>query len=212
MKQIFAREAPMTFEGDQYQLPFNGEGATGLGKPLKSILHCEENIPIYAASITPRGVEAAAEVADGFFPIWMDPEKYSVFSEPINTRSLILAEDNNQDGDTADPSDTPAVQQPRQARTGQPLFGCLGVVCSRPPGNGTDLFARLACGVAASSAGLPEPGPGLASPGAAAAASAPGRMQLNFGHPRVVATLSHAQHDKHKSHARVAVALTWLSL
>jgi len=112
----------------------------------------------------------------------------------------------------ADPSDTPAVQQPRQARTGQPLFGCLGVVCSRPPGNGTDLFARLACGVAASSAGLPEPGPGLASPGAAAAASAPGRMQLNFGHPRVVATLSHAQHDKHKSHARVAVALTWLSL
>ncbi|PWI73705.1 Plasma membrane ATPase [Purpureocillium lilacinum] len=71
---------------------------------------------------------------------------------------------------------------------------CLGVwvLCSRPPGNGTDLFARLACGVAASSAGLPEPGPGLASPGAAAAAaaaSAPGRMQLNFGHPRVAAAV-----------------------
>ena len=83
MKQIFAREAATTFEGDQYQLPYTGEGATGLGKPLKSILHCEEDIPIYAATITPRGVEAAAEVADGFFPVWMDPEQFHVFEEPI---------------------------------------------------------------------------------------------------------------------------------
>ncbi|MEM7219434.1 MAG: LLM class F420-dependent oxidoreductase [Pseudomonadota bacterium] len=84
MKQIFAREAPATYEGKEYQLPYTGAGATGLGKPLKSILHCEEDIPIYAATITPRGVAAAAEVADGFFPVWMDPEKYSVFEEPIN--------------------------------------------------------------------------------------------------------------------------------
>ena len=74
MKQIFARQAPSTFAGDMYQLPYNGAGATGLGRPLKSILHCEEDIPIYAASITPRGVAAAAEVADGLFPVWMDPD------------------------------------------------------------------------------------------------------------------------------------------
>jgi F420-dependent oxidoreductase-like protein len=84
MKQIFAREAPLTFEGQQYQIPYMGEGSTGLGKPLKSILYCEEDIPIYAASITPAGVKAAAEVCDGFFPIWMDPENYGVFEEPIN--------------------------------------------------------------------------------------------------------------------------------
>ena len=66
-----------------YQLPYAGPGATGLGKPLKSILHCEEDIPIYAASITPNGVAAAAEVADGFFPVWMDPEQFHVFDEPI---------------------------------------------------------------------------------------------------------------------------------
>lgn len=83
MKQIFARQGPATFEGDMYQLPYTGEGATGLGKPLKSILHSSEEIPIYAATITPRGVEAAAEVADGFFPVWMDPEQYHVFEEPI---------------------------------------------------------------------------------------------------------------------------------
>ncbi|MDA1073890.1 MAG: LLM class F420-dependent oxidoreductase [Proteobacteria bacterium] len=83
MKAIFAREAPVTFEGSEYHLPYNGPGATGLGKPLKSILHCEEHIPIFAANITPKGVEAAAEVCDGFFPIWMDPEKFSVFEGPI---------------------------------------------------------------------------------------------------------------------------------
>ena len=83
VKQIIARQAPSTFDGELYQLPYVGAGATGLGKPLKSILHCEEDIPIYAASITPRGVCAAAEVADGLFPIWMDPEKHSVIDEPI---------------------------------------------------------------------------------------------------------------------------------
>ena len=83
MKQIFARQAPLSFEGAMYNLPYTGAGATGLGKPLKSILHCEEDIPIYAATITNNGVTASAEVADGFFPVWMDPEKYSVFADPI---------------------------------------------------------------------------------------------------------------------------------
>lgn len=83
MKDIFAREAPATFDGRMYQMPYAGPGATGLGKPLKSILHCEEDIPIYAATITDAGVAAAAEVADGFFPVWMDPEKYAVFQPAI---------------------------------------------------------------------------------------------------------------------------------
>lgn len=83
MKQIISREGPAVFNGDQYQLPYTQAGSTGLGKPLKSILTCDEEIPIYAASITPRGVAAAAEVCDGLFPIWMDPEKFSVFKKPI---------------------------------------------------------------------------------------------------------------------------------
>ena len=84
MKQIFARQGPASYDGKEYQLPYRGDGATGLGKPMKSILHCEEDIPVYAASITPRGVAAAAEVCDGLFPIWMDPDKFSVFDEPIS--------------------------------------------------------------------------------------------------------------------------------
>jgi hypothetical protein len=48
-------------------------------------LHCDEEVPIYAATITNVGVAAAAEVADSFFPVWMDPEKHSVFTAPIQT-------------------------------------------------------------------------------------------------------------------------------
>lgn len=94
MQQIFAREAPVTFDGSMYQLPYAGPGATGLGKPLKSILHCEEDIPIYAATITPAGVAAAAEVCDGFFPVWMDPAQYSVFADDIS-RGFSAAGDKN---------------------------------------------------------------------------------------------------------------------
>jgi F420-dependent oxidoreductase-like protein len=83
MKAVFARQDALTFDGREYQIPYRGPGSTGLGKPLKSIMHCETPIPIYAATITPGGVAAAAEVADGFFPIWMDPDNYQVFAEPI---------------------------------------------------------------------------------------------------------------------------------
>ncbi|CAA0078778.1 Putative coenzyme F420-dependent oxidoreductase [Zhongshania aliphaticivorans] len=84
MKTIFERQGPVEFDGGMYQMPYKGPGATGLGKPLKSILHGDPNIPIYTASITPAGVSASAEVADGVFPVWMSPEKYSVLEPSIN--------------------------------------------------------------------------------------------------------------------------------
>ena len=83
MKKVFAREGALTFAGKEYEIPYRGPGSSGLAKPLKSIIHADAPIPIYAATLTPGGVEAAAEVADGFFPIWMDPDKYSVFKGPI---------------------------------------------------------------------------------------------------------------------------------
>ncbi len=78
MRKIMAREEPVSFDGNVYQLPFQGEGATGLGKPLKSILDADNNIPIYSASITPAGLACAAEYADGVFPVWMNPDRFDV--------------------------------------------------------------------------------------------------------------------------------------
>ena len=81
MRKIFEREGPLEFDG-QYQMPNQSEGTTGLGKPLKSILAATD-IPIYTASITPAGLRCAGEVADGVFPVWMDPNKYDVLGESI---------------------------------------------------------------------------------------------------------------------------------
>jgi len=79
VRQILAREAPLEHEGEEYQIPYRGEGATGLGKPLKSILHGRPDMKIYTASITPNGMRCAGEVADGVFPVWMSPERFDVF-------------------------------------------------------------------------------------------------------------------------------------
>ncbi|MFV0278800.1 MAG: LLM class F420-dependent oxidoreductase [Parahaliea sp.] len=81
MRAIMGREGPVAFDGEIYQLPNTGPGTTGLGKPLKSILDASPNIPIYTASITPAGLRCAGEIADGVFPVWMDPNKFDVLGE-----------------------------------------------------------------------------------------------------------------------------------
>ena len=80
MRKIFAREAPVEHEGFHYSMPYSGDDGTGLGKPLKSILQADTGIEIYTASITPKGLETSAEVADGVFPIWMPPESDVIMS------------------------------------------------------------------------------------------------------------------------------------
>ena len=79
VRKILAREAPLEFKGEIYQIPYTGPGASGLGKPLKSILHGRKDLPIYTASISPNGVACSAEVADGLLPVWMSPERFDVF-------------------------------------------------------------------------------------------------------------------------------------
>lgn len=100
MRDIFARKAPLAYAGSQHQIPYRGDAATGLGISLKSILHCTEDIPIYVASITAAGVASAAQAADGFFPVWMDPERFDLFREPIE-RGIAKAEGNKTIADFA---------------------------------------------------------------------------------------------------------------
>ncbi len=77
LRAIFKREAPLEFHGKHYQLPYQGEDATGLGKPLKSILHGRADIPIYLASIGPKNVRLTAEIADGWLPFLFSPRHYA---------------------------------------------------------------------------------------------------------------------------------------
>ncbi len=82
VRDIFRREAPLTFEGDLYQIPYTAEDATGLGKPLKSTLSAQPDIPIYLAAIGPKNVELTAEIADGWLPIFFSPERYDETFKP----------------------------------------------------------------------------------------------------------------------------------
>ena len=83
VRKVLARKEPVTSDGEFYPLPYNGPGSWGMGKPLKSILQACPEVPIYTASITPAGLSCAGEVADGVFPVWMDPNKYHILGEHI---------------------------------------------------------------------------------------------------------------------------------
>ena len=82
IRRIWAREEKLEFSGEYYQIPNTGPGTTGLGKPLKSILHGDPSIPIYTASISPNGLKCAAEVADGVIPMMYDPDRYKELLQP----------------------------------------------------------------------------------------------------------------------------------
>ena len=72
MRKIFAREAPVTHDGREISLPYTGPGSSGLGKPLKSILHMNQ-IPIYLATGSESTVKLTAEIADGWLPMGFVP-------------------------------------------------------------------------------------------------------------------------------------------
>lgn len=75
VRAVLAREAPLTHQGEHYQIPYAGPGATGLGKPLKCIQHGRRDLPIYTAAVSPAGIACAGELADGVLPLLMDPER-----------------------------------------------------------------------------------------------------------------------------------------
>jgi F420-dependent oxidoreductase-like protein len=79
VRAILRRDRPVEFSGTHYQIPYRGPDATGLGKPLRSILHGRPDIPIYLAAIGPRNVALAAEIADGWIPVFFSPRRAAMF-------------------------------------------------------------------------------------------------------------------------------------
>ncbi len=77
VRKILARREPLVHSGEYYTIPYAGADATGLGKPLKSILHGRADLPIYLAAIGPKNVELSAEIADGWLPIFFSPAHYA---------------------------------------------------------------------------------------------------------------------------------------
>jgi F420-dependent oxidoreductase-like protein len=84
MKKILRREEPVIHEGKEISLPFVGEGAMGVGKPLKSILHMNPDIPIWLGTGMESTVKLTAEIADGWLPLGLVPETYETYKPWIN--------------------------------------------------------------------------------------------------------------------------------
>src|SRR5437763_17009588 len=83
LRAIWAREGPVTFEGDYYRLPV--EGGTGLGKPLKASIHpLREDIPIFLGAEGPKNIALAAELCDGWLAMLFDPRNPGYFEEALN--------------------------------------------------------------------------------------------------------------------------------
>jgi F420-dependent oxidoreductase-like protein len=83
IRRILERKAPLEFHGEHYQIPYSGPGASGLGKPLRSIIHGDPALRIYTAAIGPAGLRTAGEVADGTLPIFMSPKKPEAITAPV---------------------------------------------------------------------------------------------------------------------------------
>jgi F420-dependent oxidoreductase-like protein len=84
VRAALRREA-VEHRGEHYRIPYDGPGATGLGKPLRLMLRpLRADIPIYLAAIGPKNVALATEIADGWLPLFVDPERFAAaFGESV---------------------------------------------------------------------------------------------------------------------------------
>ena len=80
IRQVLARTGPVSNGGPHYPLPYDGEGAVGLGKPLKPIVHpLRADLPVWLGAEGPRNVALAAEIADGWLPIHFSPRMADMY-------------------------------------------------------------------------------------------------------------------------------------
>jgi F420-dependent oxidoreductase-like protein len=85
VRTILRREEPVTNDGPHYPLPY--PGGTGLGKSLKLIVHPRRReIPIYLAAEGPKNVALAAEIADGWLPLFFSPFRAQVYEPSLKDR------------------------------------------------------------------------------------------------------------------------------
>ncbi len=118
VRQVFAREAPVTYDGSHYQLPF--PGGAGLGKPLKPTVHpLRRDIPIMLAAEGPKNVALAAEICDGWLPFWFSPKSDDFYR-------AALAEGFARDGSRHQSLETFEVPALVPVIIGDDIEGCAG--------------------------------------------------------------------------------------
>ncbi len=84
IRQVLRREAPVSNPGEHYPLPYTGSGSWGMGKPLRPITHpLRADLPIFLGAEGPKNVALAAEIADGWLPLYYSPYRQEVYAESL---------------------------------------------------------------------------------------------------------------------------------
>jgi len=83
MRQVFERKAPIVHDGEQFSIPYDGPGATGMGKPLKSILHGRADLPVYIGAEGPKNIALTAEIGDGWLSMLQSPRHFDDVYRPF---------------------------------------------------------------------------------------------------------------------------------
>jgi F420-dependent oxidoreductase-like protein len=84
IRKAFRRDGPLVSDGPFYPLPYRGEGATGLGKPLKIMTHPRRaDIPIFIGAEGEKNVGQTAEIADGWLPLYYSPFRQDVYADQL---------------------------------------------------------------------------------------------------------------------------------
>lgn len=82
VRKVLERKEPVTSDGPHYPMPYTGEGASGLGKPLKPITHpLRADIPIWLGAEGPKNVALTAEIADGWLAIYYSPRLAPMYNK-----------------------------------------------------------------------------------------------------------------------------------
>jgi F420-dependent oxidoreductase-like protein len=86
IRQVLERSGPVTNDGPHYPLPLpeDAPNAWGLGKPLRSITHpLRADVPIFMGAEGPKNVALAAEIADGWLPLYYSPFRPEVYADSL---------------------------------------------------------------------------------------------------------------------------------
>jgi F420-dependent oxidoreductase-like protein len=153
VRSVLRREV-VEHHGGEYDIPYSGKDATGLGIPLKPIVHpLRADLPIYLASMGPKSIELAAEIADGWIPFLCSPDWFDDLFRPALEAGFARARGKSAAGFDVSPLVPVAIGDDLQAcrdRLKPMLALYVGGMGARGQNFYNDLVARLGfCNAAA---------------------------------------------------------------
>ncbi len=143
VRRALAREERLTHAGDHFDIPYAGADATGLGKPLRLIVHPTCDVPVYLAAIGPKNVALTAEIADGWLPAFYSPDHAADVWGPHLAAGLARADDPAKELDVVVAAPVAITDAPDQARWA--VRPALALYIGGMGARGRNFYFDLAC-------------------------------------------------------------------